>query len=107
MSRTRRDERRRFWNTHFDLDNDSNDSHWNVVSHRNDFCHVCASRAEAWRWARPYRHEDGVPSAWNRSQRREERAHVTNMMRRARSGHLDWDDFPAGNSKVYRRPYYW
>ena len=104
MSRTDRDDLRRFWNTHFDFG--ASNSHWSNRAPWED-CAVCASRPEAWRWARPYRHEDDVPTPWKRSQRREERGRAATLMRRARSGHLDWDDFPAGTAKIYRRPYYW
>jgi hypothetical protein len=42
-------------------------------------------------------------SEWRRDCRREERAKARNVLQRARSGHLDWDDVTIG----YRRPYYW
>lgn len=43
------------------------------------------------------------PSWWNKECRREERAHAQNLMARARTGHIDWDDLAIN----YRRPWYW
>lgn len=104
MSRTDRDDLRRFWNNHFDRRNEN--SHWSNRAPWED-CAVCASRPESWRWAHPYRHEDGLPSHLHKDERRLERAYAANLLQRARNGNLDWDDFPAGAGKIYRRPYYW
>lgn len=48
----------------------------------------------------------GMPiedSQWRRDERRYERGRARMLMRRARSGHIDWDELVI----AYRRPYYW
>jgi hypothetical protein len=42
-------------------------------------------------------------SGFHRDCRRKERSRAADLMRRARAGHLDWDDLTI----AYRRPYYW
>jgi len=81
----RRVELRRHWNS-----DECKPYRWN--------CPTCERLEKGWRWW-----DWPEPSYWNRDCRRDERAKTRNLMQRARTGHLDWDDL----SIAYRRPYYW
>lgn len=48
-----------------------------------------------------------IASDWNRDQRRIERTILREQLRKVRNGRLDVDDLPAGDQKLYHRPYYW
>ncbi|MEC4871725.1 hypothetical protein R2361_14390 [Mycobacteroides chelonae] len=47
------------------------------------------------------------PSYWNRECRQSERTSLRRVMVLGINGHKDWDDLPAAQGRVYRRPYYW
>lgn len=48
-----------------------------------------------------------VPSWFNRNTRQAERTSLRRVMVLGLNGHKDWDDLPAAQGRVYRRPYYW
>lgn len=113
MSKTFRDNTRWRWHNHFKTRgvNPSDEprhvfdrSSWRGQS--ECWCHRTREQRDV-AWISPYASESGVPSWWNRIERRAERAHYRDLDTRARSGHLDWDDIPAGTSRSYRRPWYW
>jgi hypothetical protein len=87
MAHTDRDSDRVFWRNH----HRECERWWHG-------CEVCDLGPLPWVGMGPM--ED---SEWRRDCRREERARARNLLQRARSGHLDWDDLTI----TYRRPYYW
>jgi hypothetical protein len=89
MAHTDRDHERVIWRNHDRVCN-----RWS----KGGCCEVCDRVPRAWSGMCPI-----ADSEWRRDCRREERAKARNVLQRARSGHLDWDDVTIG----YRRPYYW
>lgn len=94
MAHTDRDDERIKWRRHWCSD----ECAWQrrPLAHSCEICDLAP-------W--PYRAILGpiADPEWRRDCRREERARTRNIMQRARSGHLDWDDLTI----AYRRPYYW
>jgi len=96
MAHTDRDDDRWFWREH----------------HRN----ICPNAYRTRRWGAPPLACEACNAEpvhqpwwankgkehWNRSQRKAERTKLRQQLRQAR----DWDNIPAGTSKIYRRPYW-
>ena len=100
MAHTDRDHpsMKRFWNWHEDNcgcgchSAGSRYCYWNCSCLKAD---PAAPRGEFW--------IGPIDPQWKDDERRSERSHARNLMQRARSGHIDWDDLTID----YRRPYYW
>lgn len=96
MAHTDRDDARWFWNDHFKWDFRTHSSKhlrtWGN-EHYGAAC-WCDEMPEARKWVHPYRYESGVPSSWNRSQRKAERNKLRQQVQKARNGRIDWDDMP-------------
>lgn len=102
MSKTYRDRRRWYWHHHFRHDHVFR---WEVNA---DPCECYRTRSFADDlWCNPYRYETGVPSWWNRENRRVERGHYRNQLRNMRAGNVDPDEVQLYRTKSYRRPWYW
>lgn len=68
-------------------------------------CEVC-ERLWYGRNRRRFSISTAAYSAWSKEQRRVERGKLRNQIIKARNGHIDWDDLPSGEGKLYRRPYF-
>ena len=104
MSRTDRDMDRWFWHDHFKWNRGAS-KHGGYTWSAGCECDRLPGRRM---WGSPYKSpEYGVPSWWKRDQRKQERTKLRQQVQRARNGHVDWDDMPSGEGRMYRRPYYW
>lgn len=101
MADTDRDDDRWFWRRHYARDGDCT-LRFSFGRPRSGCW--CVGDFSSYYWRHPYRcPEKGVPSAWHRQQRRSERSHARDAIRKACNGRIDWDDLTIN----YRRPYYW
>ena len=64
-------------------------------------CDTCLACPPPWGGMGPL--SDSGGSVWHRDCRRHERARARNLMQRARSGYIAWDDLTIS----YKRPYFW
>jgi hypothetical protein len=98
MARTDRDDERWFWKHHRHSD-ECTKRYGTYQEPRS--CDTCLACPLPWSGMGPPSDWDG--SVFHRDCRRHERAQARNLMQRARSGHVDWDDLTIS----YRRPYFW